>query len=167
MDSTSGHTEVQHLPSAVELKERPVSTSTRGPYQCDVCQKILRRRASLVEHVRVHTGERPFACNLCPAAFSRSSTMRTHVLQHKGYKPHKCHLCPKAFIARADFECHLRAHGAAERFECPHCPASFAAKQSLRAHIRSHTELYSVIVQPVDGCTRCKDSGDSRSGLAA
>ena len=35
-----------------------------GPFECEVCGMRFTRRSILVQHMRVHNGERPFKCQV-------------------------------------------------------------------------------------------------------
>ena len=79
--------------SAISLFEReglkiPIPRSTHLPmpeerrYKCSFCSKGFKRREHLINHERVHTGEKPFKCELCDAAFGDPSNWRKHKKKH-------------------------------------------------------------------------------------
>ncbi|GAB1522749.1 hypothetical protein RhiTH_005872 [Rhizoctonia solani] len=53
--------------------------------RCPVCSKVFRRPCSLVEHIRVHTGEKPYGCPFmgCTVAFATKQNMKRHFLGHQ------------------------------------------------------------------------------------
>ena len=57
-------------------------------YKCRFCQKGFKRREHLINHERIHTGEKPYKCDLCDAAFGDPSNWRKHK------KKHQCDLIP-------------------------------------------------------------------------
>ncbi|XP_052012329.1 zinc finger protein with KRAB and SCAN domains 3 [Apodemus sylvaticus] len=61
--------------------ETPVS------YQCNDCERSFSRITSLIEHQKVHTGEKPFECQTCGKGFTRPSYLIQHQRRHTGKKP--------------------------------------------------------------------------------
>jgi len=52
------------------------------PFTCPYsgCQKSYNAKMYLVQHERLHTGERPFSCKHCGKGFSRILDMKKHSL---------------------------------------------------------------------------------------
>jgi len=48
-------------------------------YGCDVCEKRFKCKHHLVEHKRLHTGEKPFQCRLCYRQFANSGSYSKHI----------------------------------------------------------------------------------------
>lgn len=47
-------------------------------FMCLSCNKVLSSKAILIEHYRIHTGERPLKCDRCPASFRYSTQLCKH-----------------------------------------------------------------------------------------
>lgn len=51
--------------------------------QCPYCKRGFSRHTDMIQHQRIHTGERPFICEICAFTFtSASSLLRHHKLTH-------------------------------------------------------------------------------------
>ena len=52
-----------------------------GPeqYACPYCGKLLKSRAEVVRHIRIHTGETPFSCNYCNYRTKWKSSLKLHI----------------------------------------------------------------------------------------
>lgn len=57
---------------------------TKPPLQCEICGKVLSCQSSLVQHVRLHSGEKPFGCDVCQKKFARAEHLNIHKRTHTG-----------------------------------------------------------------------------------
>ena len=53
-----------------------------GDYACPYCNKILKRRSQMEDHLRKHTGERPFSCPYCNFSSAQKSNLNSHVRKY-------------------------------------------------------------------------------------
>ena len=116
--------------------------SPRHACPWELCGKRFATRGELVQHIRVHTGERPFECSVCSAAFTQRQSLKRHQRIHEDLKPYPCphEDCTFAARAKSDLDRHMRTHTGELPFACEHpgCGAAFASRASLAKHGHSH-----------------------------
>jgi predicted nucleic acid binding AN1-type Zn finger protein len=95
--------------------------------------------SALIQHQRVHTGEKQFKCDICNKYFSRSSYLICHQRVHTGEKPYKCHVCSKSFSSPSNLNVHQRVHIGEKPFKCDICEKRFSRAGDLKKHKRVHT----------------------------
>ena len=49
------------------------------PHQCDTCDKAFKLKHHLIEHKRLHTGDKPYQCKKCLRKFSHSGSYSQHI----------------------------------------------------------------------------------------
>ncbi|EDL31325.1 zinc finger, imprinted 1, isoform CRA_a, partial [Mus musculus] len=109
------------------------------PHKCDTCGKSFRHLSYFLTHYRIHTGVRPYKCKECGKAFNSSSTLNNHCRIHSGEKPFKCDECGKTFKQSTKLTRHQRIHTGEKPYKCGECNKCFGRSSSLREHKRIHT----------------------------
>ncbi|KAF1501747.1 Zinc finger protein ZIC 4, partial [Eudyptula minor] len=109
--------------------------------ECPREGKPFKAKYKLINHIRVHTGEKPFPCPFpgCGKVFARSENLKIHKRTHTG--GHVCYWeeCPregKPFKAKYKLINHIRVHTGEKPFPCPFpgCGKVFARSENLKIH---------------------------------
>uniref|UniRef100_A0A8C9KMS9 Zinc finger protein 547 n=1 Tax=Panthera tigris altaica TaxID=74533 RepID=A0A8C9KMS9_PANTA len=133
------------------------------------CGKIFSHKHILVDHEKIHTGEkrheyrecgkaflrkshlhqhqkghdegqpRPFECSQCGKAFLRLSQLVGHQKIHTGERPYGCSECGKFFRNRSTLIRHQRVHTGERPYECLECGKAFTRKHKLVEHQKIHS----------------------------
>ncbi|XP_053471502.1 zinc finger protein ZIC 2b [Ictalurus furcatus] len=146
-----------------------------GPEQCNhVCfweecpreGKAFKAKYKLVNHIRVHTGEKPFACPFpgCGKVFARSENLKIHKRTHTGEKPFLCEFdgCDRRFANSSDRKKHMHVHTSDKPYLCKLCDKSYTHPSSLRKHMKVHDEQ-----SPVNESSPTGSSGYESSSLVS
>uniref|UniRef100_A0A9L0RX77 Uncharacterized protein n=1 Tax=Equus caballus TaxID=9796 RepID=A0A9L0RX77_HORSE len=109
------------------------------PFECIECGKFFHYNSSLIVHHRVHMGVRPYECSECGEAFSYKKRLVQHQRMHAGERAPECSECGKAFSKKCRLVQHQRIHTTERPYECSECGKFFRQSSILIEHQRIHT----------------------------
>ncbi|XP_051538611.1 zinc finger protein 271-like isoform X1 [Myxocyprinus asiaticus] len=112
-------------------------------FPCSYCGRKFGRRQGLLQHERIHTGERPYNCPTCNKSFRQRSALVVHIKTHTGERSFLCFVCSKSFYTPGDLKKHLEIHTGVRPHNCPICFKGFGRPSFLRAHMQIHEKASS------------------------
>lgn len=125
------------------------STSSNKVYACSHkdCGMEFNKPSRLVQHMRIHTGERPYECPAegCSRSYTRQQHLKrhletTHVSESKEEKI-KCDDCDKMFSNKYSLRKHHYRYHVRTPFTCSECGQTFKKQQHLKTHTFVHTGI--------------------------
>uniref|UniRef100_A0A182Z9S0 C2H2-type domain-containing protein n=1 Tax=Biomphalaria glabrata TaxID=6526 RepID=A0A182Z9S0_BIOGL len=99
------------------------SLSNDSSVSCPECGKFV-RKDTLVEHLRLHTGERPYICRFCSKGFAGRLTLRRHISSHLNMPMFMCDTCGREFKRNSHLIKHIRQHVSEKKGEKHTCDVS-------------------------------------------
>nr|ACH56519.1 MACHO-1 zic-related zinc finger protein [Phallusia mammillata]CAB3267947.1 zic related zinc finger protein macho1 [Phallusia mammillata] len=145
----------------VELVAHVSRDHVGGPEQADhTCywescsrkDKPFKAKYKLINHIRVHTGEKPFLCPYpgCGKVFARSENLKIHKRTHTGEKPFCCDFkgCNRRFANSSDRKKHTHVHTTDKPYLCKifGCDKSYTHPSSLRKHMKLHESQGDIVI---------------------
>ena len=140
MEYMSGSSETLKQ-SSNEMVNQPSDVSGRNSkeYQCDVCGKGFKFRNNLLQHIRIHTGERVFVCDLSSFRSAHKGNFTTHKRIHAGERPFRCDKCEYRFTHSSSLAVHKLTHTGERSFRCDECEYRCTQSGNLAVHKLTHT----------------------------
>ncbi|EDV95815.1 zinc finger protein 674 [Drosophila grimshawi] len=103
----ASETQPQPAQPAVAKKSKFYAEKT-----CEICQRKFVNGKTLSKHVKtVHNKIKPFICNVCGKKTARKASLIIHMRQHTGEKPLKCEQCKFSTRDPSSLYKHRQRHG--------------------------------------------------------
>ncbi|XP_062843578.1 ras-responsive element-binding protein 1 [Trichomycterus rosablanca] len=95
--------------SAKDVRTSAEQKAPKTEYICRVCSKVFFFAGGLQAHMRGHFLESsPYKCSMCTYAAPDNATLMRHLRTHSGERPYVCRICHYPFTVKANCERHLR-----------------------------------------------------------
>ncbi|KAH8243233.1 hypothetical protein KR032_005731 [Drosophila birchii] len=116
---------------------------------CEICSRKFVNGKTLSKHVKtVHNKIKPFICNVCGKKTARKASLIIHMRQHTGEKPLQCGECKFSTRDPSVLHKHRQRHGSQDSqslgtLKCSQCDYNCIQANALKRHMRlNHAEAY-------------------------
>ncbi|XP_055903554.1 serendipity locus protein delta [Eupeodes corollae] len=138
-----------------EFLDDSTSEHTNRSFECSICNKTLKTKHSLRNHLDTHKTE--VKCKICGALCRDEEYLELHMNIHEGKTENECRYCPKRYSRRSNVIRHMQFHWDKKKFQCEKCGLRFS-----QAHILyNHKMVHEAEEQPII-CQICEQSFKSK-----
>jgi KRAB domain-containing zinc finger protein len=139
----------QHELKCIRTAKVKAGLLQQEKFECNVCSKLLKTKAILESHIRLHlmTDEdrTKFKCHICQRGYPSMRSLRSHVLLHTDVAIFQCPMCEKSFKKRNNLQAHIRVHNNSRIFKCTYCEKNYIHSIDRKRHeMAVHTGEVSV-----------------------
>lgn len=122
--------------------------------KCDVCNKVLANKWTLLNHKKSHDPSNNCTCHVCGRPCRNLSTLRNHLVTHKSVverqrikppedkknvpRPFKCDICQTTYAAKFTFLNHKRVIHGPKNYQCEMCGFKLSTNEVLEKHMQKH-----------------------------
>ncbi|XP_017793590.1 PREDICTED: zinc finger protein 665-like, partial [Habropoda laboriosa] len=125
---------------AMLLNHERIHKGERISVECNICGKKLASKNSLIYHKKsIHSSERPHMCQYCGESFVSKEARLIHERIHTGERPYVCKICKMEYKCSSNLNQHMKIHSGVKPYKCTYCDKSFTRKGALTVHERIHT----------------------------
>ena len=108
------------------------------PYHCETCGKALRSKAVLNIHRRIHASDKHVVCSTCGKRFTQVGALKRHNMIHTGEQPYECSVCKMRFNQSFSMQRHMLTHTGEKPYSCSDCGMRFTQSGGLASHRLRH-----------------------------
>ncbi|XP_013098801.2 transcription factor grauzone [Stomoxys calcitrans] len=105
------------------------------------CQRKLRHRFHIEEHIRYHIDPTAFKCDECGKCCTTSRNLNSHKMEkhtEEGQqRSFECPICQKRFAKKTVLKCHIETHKTGTDYVCGECGKGFPTEQRRKVHERT------------------------------
>ena len=110
-------------------------------FPCDQCDKVFSRKATLLNHMKLHSGD--FKCETCKKCFSSIFTLERHTAEGNCEEPsedtedgkYPCKECDRVFNKKGRLNLHVAQDHTEMALFCTMCEKSYVKKEDLLKHM--------------------------------
>ena len=102
--------EPEYVISQSLIGEEEIEGDTKKTYPCNICDKVIKFKRGLKQHMKTHSKEKTSKCHMCSMSFISSSNLRTHRLTHTGEKNYSCQQCTYSSSQASNLRRHMKTH---------------------------------------------------------
>lgn len=111
----------------------------KGSLQCEICQKVLGSKQSLVAHTKRHLRLYDYKCEFCGKGFFSTGSLKLHInSRHTGKSEFICKICERPCYDKNSLKNHTEKHRPDYRnkskVKCDQCDFTFLDEKYLRIH---------------------------------